>query len=1315
MLNAIISATILIFLVFILMRAFGGKMRARSRYLIWGIVALRLMIPVGVPNLDPLYEFSINVKSSSDAPPVVQSEDSAPISFTENPAKNENTASQGSVQKVPAAETGKTQQLISAESDKTQSTVQPAPETPAEVINQQTQTVQTQAVAPNKNQTENEVEAQREQLPSIVEGADDTNTSHPAAREIDAVIYKICLIVWVLGAAGLMMFYMISYAVLQRKIGMSLQEISDSNVRDAYQRACARTGVRTPPPLVVCAGIGSPMVMGYFRPKIYLPEKVPEAAMEGILTHELIHFRRRDVWVKLAGTFLKAMYWFHPLVYAAIHRMEREMELSCDEKVLACYNHHQRYMYAEGMLDILRDNRDRSRSSISTPLFSPSKNEVRERIMNIMDTSVKKRGIAVIALVLALSIVAGSLVACTVFSEISLPKQTENALEFPAAETAELKSAKPGGDVRGKWAVKLNEDEYQILDEITVGDVRHFVYCRGSEEAPEFPVFLGYERKGKIVGYNPYNLNDYNWLMNDYEMKTGDYVKDSLRVEEIAEGVGYQISWALSFSGTEAEYNRGYLWYGDIFYNLESINGSYAADIDGDGTLECICTQELNRYNVLRIGESGLECFDPCARMRSELYGYNYCEWIRDNLFICYREAEKSPDDHRSVTSGYVGRVVKYQAGTVVESEEYSYTVCRLLTSLPDEREKLKLPEIDTRTLVPTDIDTYGVYTVLSVGEMKYICDTEGKALYATDKMLEKYPYRRGMTNQHFQTDAGAFFIEKNPVDGEYYQVWQDPETTIQVLREDRFESSIKEIARETFFNPETPYQRYRFYQEQILWHVPQGRCRIYEDWDSADYVLQRMEQKSVGAYVVRIATQDQIEELQTVIESQYKESLEAVPKSLLETGKRALVTGWGEYLLPPEYDEISGFSVRTDCVDGAVYLRVKKDGVSQLAVYDPVNAQCEVLPQTYQAAGIPKEIMDSAGDIYYVTWVYDGEACYPVKYKSEVAENLRREEITQAQQAAYEAVQVLDAKKEQEREERIWVPSTFEERIYLEPLPIDISAVKPVSMDIYVIGDCFCLETLRLYDENKWLSTLTLIYDGQKTYVCTLGGQVIFEAEGKLLHPMCFLMIEGDSENSFHIGYDAALKQYFIVANGGHGGGYTNCYYDTASGKAYRISACEGPAIVEVFGNLKEHGNIDENARYVVREITLPEGWDERHLCNALWKDEIVIEELIPDDSKFGVCDREGNLIVAPEYDFIVGYRSGYTVARKGDSYMYLTEDGKVFENQTYAMAASLSDVRTETGTVYAWVYDGETCQVREFPAVEAVPAGMTNDAQTS
>ncbi len=1303
MLNAIISATILIFSVFILMRAFGGKMRARSRYLIWGIVALRLMIPVGVPNLTPAYEFAISIKSPSDAQPAVQPEASAPVSFIENPVKNENIAPQNPVQKDPAAETDRTQQLISPESDKTQSTVHPAPETPVEEIGQQTQAVQTQTTVPNMNQTENDV--QKEQRPSTVGDVDDTKINQPTVREIDAVIYKICLIVWILGAVGLMMFYMISYTVLKRNIKMSLQEISDPNVKDAYQRACACTGVRTPPPLVMCAGIGSPMVMGYFRPKIYLPEKVPKAAMEGILTHELIHFRRRDVWVKLAGTFLKAMYWFHPLVYAAMHRMEREMELSCDEKVLACCDYHQRYMYAEGMLDILRDNRDKSRGSVSAPLFSPSKNEVKERIINIMDTSVKKRGIAVIALVLALSVIAGSLVACTIFSETLQTKQTDVVSDFPTAAAAELKSAKPGGDVRGKWAVRLNEDEYQILDEITVGDVRHFVYCRGSEEAQEYPVCLGYERKGKFVGYNPYDLDSYDGLDNKYEIKTGDYIKGSLRVEEIAGGIGYQISWKLSFLGTETEYNRGYLWYGDIFYNLESINGSYTADIDGDGALECICTQEFNRYNILRIGEDGLECFDPCARMRSELYGYNYCEWIRDNLFICYGNEPKLPDDHRSETLGFVGRVVKYLAGTVEESEEYSYTVCRLLTSSPDEREKLKLPEIDTRTLVPTNIDTYGVYTVLSVGEMKYICDTEGKALYVTDKTLERYPYRNEMSDRCFQTDSGAFFIEKNPVDGEYYQVWQEPETAYQKQFDQRFESSIKEIARETFFSPETPYQRYVFYQEQILWHIPQGRCNIYEDWDSADYVLRRMEQKSVDAYVVRIATQAQIEELQTVIESQYKESLEAVPQSLLETGKRALVTCWGEYLLPPEYDEISGFRVRTDCADGTVYFRVKKDGVCQLAVYDPVNAQCEVLPQTYLAAGIPKEIMDSTGDIYYVTWVYDGEACYPVKYKSEAAESLRREEIIQAQQAEYEAVQVLDAKKEQEREERIWVPSTFEERIYLEPLPVDISAVKPVSMDIYVIGNYLCSDSLILHNENKWRSTLTLICDGQKTYICTPEGQVIFEAEGEILNYVCCLAIEGDLDNVFRLGYDTDLQQYFVAMHGGHGGGYTNCYYDTASGKAYRISVHEGPAIVEVFGNFEEYGNIYENARYVVQEITLPEGWDERHLCNALWKDEIVIEELIPDDSKFGVCDREGNLIVAPEYDFIVGYRSGYTVARKGDSYMYLTEDGKVFENQTYAMAASLSDVRTETDTVYAWVYDGAACRVREFPAAEAVP----------
>ena len=56
--------------------------------------------------------------------------------------------------------------------------------------------------------------------------------------------------------------------------------------------------------------------------------------MEVILLHEQYHIRRRDYLVKLFAFVLLAVYWFHPLVWAAYYCMERDMEMSCDEWVI---------------------------------------------------------------------------------------------------------------------------------------------------------------------------------------------------------------------------------------------------------------------------------------------------------------------------------------------------------------------------------------------------------------------------------------------------------------------------------------------------------------------------------------------------------------------------------------------------------------------------------------------------------------------------------------------------------------------------------------------------------------------------------------------------------------------------------------------------------------------------------------------------------------------------------------------------------------------------------------------------------------------
>ena len=84
--------------------------------------------------------------------------------------------------------------------------------------------------------------------------------------------------------------------------------------------------------------IGSPFAMGVFRPRIYIPFGLDGEAGEYILAHERYHLHRCDHLVKLFAFCLLAVHWFNPLCWLAFNRMSLDMELSCDEGVLAGYD-----------------------------------------------------------------------------------------------------------------------------------------------------------------------------------------------------------------------------------------------------------------------------------------------------------------------------------------------------------------------------------------------------------------------------------------------------------------------------------------------------------------------------------------------------------------------------------------------------------------------------------------------------------------------------------------------------------------------------------------------------------------------------------------------------------------------------------------------------------------------------------------------------------------------------------------------------------------------------------------------------------------
>ena len=119
--------------------------------------------------------------------------------------------------------------------------------------------------------------------------------------------------IWIAGVVLLLLYGGIAYFRVQKKISRAV--LMRENIFE-------------------CDEIASPFVMGLMSPKIYVTFRLPEEQMLVILLHEQYHIRRRDYLVKLFAFVLLAVYWFHPLVWAAYYCMERDMEMSCDEWVI---------------------------------------------------------------------------------------------------------------------------------------------------------------------------------------------------------------------------------------------------------------------------------------------------------------------------------------------------------------------------------------------------------------------------------------------------------------------------------------------------------------------------------------------------------------------------------------------------------------------------------------------------------------------------------------------------------------------------------------------------------------------------------------------------------------------------------------------------------------------------------------------------------------------------------------------------------------------------------------------------------------------
>ena len=135
---------------------------------------------------------------------------------------------------------------------------------------------------------------------------------------------------WLVGAILMLIYSVVSYIILKRKVSVSLHYNNNVYFSD---------------------NIETPFILGVIKPKIYIPSGTDEADLQFILEHEKSHIKRKDYLIKPFSFLLLSVYWFNPAIWLWYILLCRDIESACDEKAIKFYDNEGKKAYSKALLN----------------------------------------------------------------------------------------------------------------------------------------------------------------------------------------------------------------------------------------------------------------------------------------------------------------------------------------------------------------------------------------------------------------------------------------------------------------------------------------------------------------------------------------------------------------------------------------------------------------------------------------------------------------------------------------------------------------------------------------------------------------------------------------------------------------------------------------------------------------------------------------------------------------------------------------------------------------------------------------------------
>ncbi|MDL2236823.1 M56 family metallopeptidase [Christensenellaceae bacterium OttesenSCG-928-K19] len=373
----------------------------------------------------------------------------------------------------------------------------------------------------------------------------DVQSASPQSVELS--VANILFIVWITGLAifiGWQLFRHIRFVRATQRWSTCVQ---DSATLALFAQCRQRLGIQKNLPLKECPLLQSPMLVGLLRPIVLLPARdYPQLELEHILLHELVHYKRRDLWLRVLMLAARAFQWFNPLAHVAARAAGLQCELSCDEAVLSGTGRRERQAYGQAILAATN-----VKSSVRTAFsadFHTSYGSTKKRLLAMLDMDKKRKGRLAACVVATVVVCAGLLIGCA-----------QEADEVTAAHSAE-KAHAPAVATMGQEESPIHsvgEQSGAIADSVTE---ESFVasHPAGAPATTLSPVVIEESRAYfNIGGYNfvQYDVErffeQYEEMLAQHDRSFADTMSDGGAVQtalRLAEGASDTMAYGIRFT-----------------------------------------------------------------------------------------------------------------------------------------------------------------------------------------------------------------------------------------------------------------------------------------------------------------------------------------------------------------------------------------------------------------------------------------------------------------------------------------------------------------------------------------------------------------------------------------------------------------------------------------------------------------------------------------------------------------------------------------------------------------------------------------------